>query len=136
MQVAVGVLVSADQTLLIQKRRAGTDCAGLWEFPGGKLEPGESPEGALKRELEEELGVRITEPDFLCRLNHDYSHAQVSLHTYMIHQWSGVANGEEGQKIAWVSLDEISEYDLLEAAHPLLKHAEAKLNKRLLFSQD
>jgi 8-oxo-dGTP diphosphatase len=129
-QVAVGVLVSADQTLLIQQRRAGTDCAGLWEFPGGKLEPGESPERALIRELEEELGVYITEPGFLCRLNHDYRHAQVTLHTYLIYQWSGVVNGAEGQEIAWVSLDEIRAYDLLEAVHPLLRQAEASLNKR------
>jgi 8-oxo-dGTP diphosphatase len=128
-QVAVGVLVSADQTLLIQQRRAGTDCAGLWEFPGGKLEPGESPERALKRELNEELGIGITEPSFLCRLDHDYRHAHLTLYTYLIYQWTGVAVGAEGQEIAWVSLNEVRTYDLLEAVHPLLRQAEARLKQ-------
>ena len=131
MQVAVGVLVSNDQTLLIQQRRAGTDCEGLWEFPGGKLEAGEAPEFALKRELKEELGICIAEPDFLCCLNHDYRHAKVTLHTYLIHQWSGVARGIEGQEIAWVRCNQIRAYDLLEAVHPLLKQAEASLKKRV-----
>lgn len=126
-QVAVGILVNADATLLIQQRRDGTDCAGQWEFPGGKLEGGESPEGALKRELVEELGIRITEMSFLSRLEHDYDHANVTLHTFMIHQWSGAPSGAEGQNIAWDSPENLLKYDLLEAAYPLLEQATLKL---------
>lgn len=126
--VAVGVLVRADQALLIQQRRHGTDCAGLWEFPGGKLETGESPEVALQRELKEELGIEISELSFLSTLDHDYEHASVSLHTYIVHQWSGEAKGIEGQNIVWVLPEEISSYDLLEAAYPLLEQAVVRLN--------
>ena len=129
MRVAVGVLVRADQTLLIQQRRDGTDCAGFWEFPGGKLETGESPEMALHRELKEELGIEISELSFLCTLDHDYEHAYVSLHTYLVHQWSGEVQGVEGQNITWALPDDIRSYDLLEAAYPLLEQAVAMLNE-------
>ncbi len=126
-QVAVGVLLGADQTLLIQQRREGTDCAGLWEFPGGKLECGESPEAALERELKEELGIKLIELSFLSQLNHDYAHANVSLHAYLVHRWSGQPEGIEGQAIAWEMPEEILRYDLLEAAYPILEQAAARL---------
>ncbi len=127
-RVAVGVLVGADRTLLIQQRRDGTDCAGLWEFPGGKLETGESPRMALQRELKEELGIEISKLSFLSTLNHDYEHAHVSLHSYLVHQWSGEVQGLEGQNVAWALPEEIRNYDLLEAAYPLLEQAVANLN--------
>lgn len=126
-QVAVGVLVADDQSLLIQQRRKGTDCAGLWEFPGGKLEDGESPETALQRELKEELGISINDLTFLCRQEHDYAHAHVSLHTYLVHRWTGKPKGVEGQKIIWALADAIRQYDLLEAAYPLLDQVVARL---------
>ncbi len=126
-QVAVGVLVGIDQSLLIQRRRDGTDCAGLWEFPGGKLEEGESPEIALQRELKEELGVSITDLSFLCRQEHDYAHAHVSLHTYLVLHWTGEPEGMEGQKIVWALPEVIRQYELLEAAYPLLDQAMARL---------
>lgn len=129
-QVAVGVLLGADQTLLIQQRREGTDCAGLWEFPGGKLECGESPEAALERELKEELGIKLIELSFLSQLDHDYAHANVSLHAYLVHRWSGQPEGIEGQAIAWEMPEEILCYDLLEAAYPILEQAAARLAKQ------
>jgi 8-oxo-dGTP diphosphatase len=126
-QVAVGILVRRDGCLLIQQRRAGTDCAGYWEFPGGKLETGESPEAALKRELSEELGILIERFEFLSELQHDYSHANVSLFTFLVHKWSSDAKGKEGQKIAWDAPKNLPKYDLLAAAYPLLKQAEERL---------
>jgi 8-oxo-dGTP diphosphatase len=128
-QVAVGILVKANQSLLIQQRRSGTDCAGLWEFPGGKLEAGESPEAALKRELKEELDIKVIDAYLLSTLEYDYTHACVSLHTYLVHQWSGELKGAEGQEIAWGSPEKLIKYDLLEATYPLLTQATAHLTK-------
>ncbi len=122
-EVAVGILSKATGELLVQQRRQGTDCAGQWEFPGGKLEADESPLGALARELREELSIEIDlascEP--LTVLEHDYSHAKVRLHTYRITRWSGEPQGTEGQTIVWADPSEILKLDLLEAAYPLLK---------------
>lgn len=123
LQVAVGILLRPGKELLIQQRRTGTDCAGQWEFPGGKLEPGETAEQALRRELQEELNIRIGELAFLTCLEHDYDHAQVSLHAYIIRDWAGEPKGIEGQAIVWGSPEKLIEYDLLEAAYPLLKRA-------------
>lgn len=119
-QVAVGILVKPDRSLLVQQRRPGTDCAGQWEFPGGKLEAGEMPEQALKRELKEELDIEITSLNWLTQLDHDYDHACVSLHAYLVDRWTGTPRGVEGQSIAWNTAAGILKYDLLEAAHPLL----------------
>lgn len=123
LQVAVGILLRSEKELLIQQRRAGTDCAGQWEFPGGKLEPGETPEQALRRELQEELSIIIGEPVFLACLEHDYDHAHVSLHTYIVREWTGKVEGLEGQDIAWGSPKQLIKYDLLEAAYPMLRMA-------------
>jgi len=120
LQVAVGILVRPGGELLIQQRRAGTDCAGQWEFPGGKLESAETAEQALARELQEELNIVIAEPTFLTCLEHDYEHAHVSLHTYMIFDWQGEPEGREGQVIVWGQPENIREYDLLKAAYSLL----------------
>lgn len=128
LQVAVGILVDPSGELLIQQRRAGTDCAGQWEFPGGKLEAGETAEQALTRELLEELNIVISEPAFLTCLEHNYDHAHVTLHTYLIHKWQGEPEGREGQAIVWGPPQILSEYDLLEAAYPLLECAIARIH--------
>ena len=127
-QVAVGILVREDKALLIQQRRAGTACAGQWEFPGGKLEDGESPETALNRELREELGIELSETSFLSRVEHDYEHANVSLHTYLIYRWTGEPQGLEGQAISWDLPERLTTYDLLEAAHPMLEQVRRRLD--------
>ncbi len=126
-QVAVGILVNGNQKLLIQQRRTGTDCAGKWEFPGGKIESGETPATALKRELTEELAIDMGKARPLINLKHDYAHANVSLHSFIIYDWKGEAQGHEGQAIVWVTPDEAESYDLLEAAYPLLAQARLRL---------
>ena len=127
LQVAVGILLRSEKELLIQQRRAGTDCAGQWEFPGGKLEGGETPEQALKRELQEELNITISKLTFLTRLKHDYDHAHVSLHTYIVREWVGEPEGLEGQEIVWGNPQQLKQYNLLEAAYPLLELAKIVL---------
>ncbi len=121
-QVAVGILVSGDR-LLIQQRKAGSICAHQWEFPGGKIEPGESPEQALKRELKEELSISIEQLTKLMLLHHEYEHAAVALHTYIVNRWQGDVVGFEGQLIRWVTPQQANQYDLLKAAYPLLNKA-------------
>ena len=126
-QVAVGILVDGERALLVQQRRSGTACAGQWEFPGGKLEHGESPEQALRRELLEELGIDVRSVDWLTREDHDYEHAHVSLHTYLVSRWEGEVRGLEGQAIAWKSATDLRGWNLLDGAWPLLDRAVEKL---------
>lgn len=100
-EVAVGILLRADGAMLLASRPAGKPYAGYWEFPGGKVEPGETVEQALRREFEEELGIvaecvepwRITE--------HDYPHALVRLHWCKVTRWAGEPQSREGQLLAW-----------------------------------
>ena len=102
--VAVGVLINADGDFLLTSRPAGKVFAGYWEFPGGKLEAGESVEQALRRELHEELGIAIGEvlPWNVTRM--DYAHARVRLHFCKVHDWHGTFEMREGQQMAWQTL--------------------------------
>ena len=105
-QVAVGVLLQPDGSFLLTSRPPGKVYAGYWEFPGGKLEPGESVEQALARELHEELGVLI-EPAAVMRWREqlvDYPHALVRLHFCRVTAWQGALQMREGQQAAWERL--------------------------------
>ena len=102
--VAVGVLIDDDGRFLITSRPAGKVYAGHWEFPGGKVEPGESVEAALQRELHEELGITIGHAEAWKTLLHDYPHALVRLHFCKVYAWSGAFEMREAQQMAWQSL--------------------------------
>ncbi|MCS6764316.1 MAG: NUDIX domain-containing protein [Candidatus Protistobacter heckmanni] len=102
-EVAVGILIRPGGEFLLCQRPAGKPYEGYWEFPGGKLEPGETVEQALGRELEEELGVRIREFRHWRVLEHDYPHAYVHLHFCLVPQWDGEPAGLESQAMAWLS---------------------------------
>ena len=119
--VVVGVLVNETGELLIQQRRLGTPKAGKWEFPGGKLEKGESPIEGLARELEEELGVTVSQCQPLTIVTFDYDHARVWLDTYLVTDFDGVPIGREGQRIGWVLLEKMEGYDLLPAVAPIVE---------------
>lgn len=99
--VACGVLVNDDGDVLMARRPPGRIAAGYWEFPGGKIEPGEAPLDALARELFEELGVRITAAAPLLDFTHAYTDRRVRLQTFQITQFEGVATPREGQTLAW-----------------------------------
>lgn len=120
LHVVVGVIEDSRGRLLIQQRRPGTPKAGQWEFPGGKVESGESPGTALARELEEELGIVDARSTPLAEIGHDYDHARVWLDTRLVTSFHGQARGREGQTIAWVPAEEIPGYDVLAAVHPIL----------------
>ena len=100
-EVAVGVLMQADGSFLLTSRPAGKPYAGYWEFPGGKLEAGESIEEALSRELNEELGLTMGEAKAWKVEVVDYPHALVRLHFFKVTQWSGELQMKEQQSYAW-----------------------------------
>ena len=102
--VAVGVLIAPDGRFLLTSRPEGKVYAGYWEFPGGKVEPGETVEAALARELHEELGIAIG-PGVPWQVEIvDYPHALVRLHFLKVHAWSGEFQMREGQQMAWQAL--------------------------------
>ncbi len=110
LSVACGVLVRGGRVLLAQ-RPVGKIAAGSWEFPGGKIEPGETTRQALERELHEELGVEVRGARPLIRFRHEYSNRTVLLDTWLIDGFDGEPHGREEQALAWVTPDEL-------AAHP------------------
>jgi 8-oxo-dGTP diphosphatase len=120
-EVAVGVLLrEADGALLISSRPLGKPYAGYWEFPGGKIEAGETVEQALRRELQEELGVTIGAAQAWKVTEHDYPHALVRLHWCKVTQWSGAFEMREGQQMAWQQLP-LQVHPVLPGAYPVLQ---------------
>ncbi|MEY3263759.1 MAG: hypothetical protein RL717_1236 [Pseudomonadota bacterium] len=99
--VAVGILLKPNGDVLMACRPEGKPYAGYWEFPGGKVEAGESVIDALKREFEEEIGVRIVSAEPWCGVEHVYAHAHVRLHFYISRHWQGEPQSLEGQALAW-----------------------------------
>lgn len=100
-EVAVGILLRPDGRFLLATRPAGKPYAGYWEFPGGKLEQGESVEQALRRELQEELGVTIGPAPVWRVSEHEYPHAAVRLHWCIVEHWQGELQMREGQQVSW-----------------------------------
>ncbi len=104
MDVAVGVLIDGEGRFLLTSRPAGKVYAGYWEFPGGKLEAGETVEAALARELHEELGIAIGRAERWKVEIVDYEHARVRLHFCKVQQWQGALEMREGQRASWQGL--------------------------------
>ena len=120
-QVACGVLQRADGAVLLAQRPVGKIAEGFWEFPGGKIEPGESAHAALARELHEELGVTLRAARPLIRLRHAYSNRIVVLDTWLVSGFDGEPQSRENQALAWAALDAIAGYDTLPTVAPILK---------------
>lgn len=99
--VAVGILQRADGQVLFAQRPPGKAYAGYWEFPGGKIEPGESAQAALVRELQEELGVHVTRATAWLTQQHVYPHAFVELRFFRVTDWQGDVRPQEGQQVTW-----------------------------------
>jgi 8-oxo-dGTP diphosphatase len=118
--VAAGCLINAAGEVLIAQRPAGKIAAGQWEFPGGKIEPGESARDALTRELHEELGVTVRAAQPLIRVVHDYSDRTVMLDCWRITAWDGEPQSREQQAFAWVAPQRIDDYPILAADGPII----------------
>ncbi len=117
--VAVGILLKANGDVLLACRPEGKPFAGYWEFPGGKVEQGESVFDALKREFEEEVGVQILSADAWCGVEHVYPHAHVRLHFFISRAWKGEPQAREGQQLAWQG--SVAVAPVLPATIPLLE---------------
>lgn len=121
LEVVAAVILRPDGSFLLGQRPAGKVYAGYWEFPGGKVEPGEAPRTAVARELNEELGIEVrTAWPWLVR-DYDYAHAAVRLRFFRVTEWSGTPHGRESQRFAWQLPDAISVDPLLPANGPILR---------------
>jgi 8-oxo-dGTP diphosphatase len=120
--VAACALIDADRRVLIAQRPEGKPMAGLWEFPGGKVEQGETPEETLIRELEEELGI-ITQVPCLAPLtfaSHAYEDFHLLMPLYICRRYEGIARGLEGQAVKWVRTRDLRDYPMPAADEPLI----------------
>lgn len=121
-EVAVGIVQRAeDGAVLFAQRPQGKPYAGWWEFPGGKLEAGESVDEALRRELHEELGIRITASAEFDSVEFSYPHARVRLHFRRVSAWIGEPRSREGQALAWQQPLAITVAPLLPASLPVIE---------------
>jgi len=122
--VVACALIDADNRVLIAQRPEGKTLAGLWEFPGGKLEPGERPEPALIRELHEELGITVREACLapLTFASHAYNDFHLLMPLYICRRWEGEFIAREAQKLAWVRANKLRDYPMPVADIPLIPH--------------
>jgi len=120
--VVAVALVDADGRVLIAQRPEGKSMAGLWEFPGGKVDPGETPEAALIRELKEELGVDTAESCLapLTFASHRYDEFHLLMPLYVCRRWHGTVTPQEGQAVAWVRPVRLGDYPMPPADAPLV----------------
>lgn len=118
--VAVGVVKDQHGQILIAKRAKEVHQGGLWEFPGGKVEQGETTLQALKRELHEEIGINFTQATPLIQIHHDYDDKSVFLDVWTIDKFTGNAVGQEGQEIRWIAKDKFSLYDFPAANYSII----------------
>jgi 8-oxo-dGTP diphosphatase len=130
--VAAAVIRGEDGQILIAKRAADQHQGGLWEFPGGKVEAGESVQSALARELEEELGICPSIARPLIQVRHDYPDKQILLDVWEVAAFTGTPHGAEGQPLAWVSPRQLADYEFPAANQPIV--AAARLPERYLIT--
>ncbi len=122
--VAACALVDVDNRILLAQRPEGKSMAGLWEFPGGKVEKGETPEEALIRELGEELGIAVKAPCLapLTFASHPYADFHLLMPLYICRKWQGFVQPKEGQAITWVRKHKLRSYPMPPADEPLIAH--------------
>ena len=122
--VAACALIDTDGRVLLAERPAGKSMAGLWEFPGGKIETGERPEETLIRELKEELGIDVKEPCLapLTFASHAYPDFHLLMPLFVCRRWEGTVTALEGQRLAWVRPNRLREYKMPPADEPLIAH--------------
>ena len=120
--VSAVALIDVDGRVLLAQRPAGKSMAGLWEFPGGKVEPGETPETALIRELQEELGIDTWSSCLapLCFASHSYDDFHLLMPLFACRKWHGIPTPQEGQVLKWVAVNNLRDYPMPPADIPLI----------------
>jgi 8-oxo-dGTP diphosphatase len=120
--VAACALLDADGRVLLAQRPQGKSMAGLWEFPGGKVESGERPEQSLIRELHEEIGIIVKEECLapFAFASHDYGHFHLLMPLFVCRRWEGIVAPRENQRLAWVRPKDMSQFDMPPADVPLV----------------
>ena len=125
--VVAGAVVSAEGQILIAQRPIGKHMAGGWEFPGGKIDNGETPLAALRRELWEELGIVVNAAEHLASCSHEYPDRTVSLELWLVTEFTGAPQPLDQQALRWVAVDQLKDADLLPADQPLIAALVGKL---------
>lgn len=116
MRVAIALIFNSDKKILITQRSLDKTHGGRWEFPGGKLEKGETALAALQREVKEEIGIEVLGTAFFCDIEHSYSEHMVILHVYCVDEFNGVPVPQDSQmNLSWVDLSALGDYDFPEA---------------------
>jgi 8-oxo-dGTP diphosphatase len=109
--ISVGIIRNSQREIFITQRDASSHMAGFWEFPGGKIEAGETAVDALIRELQEEVGIEAAEPELIRTLQHHFPDRVIHLHFFLVQSWAGEPYGKEGQPKRWVAQTELKEDD-------------------------
>ena len=122
--VVACALIDADGRILIAQRPEGKALAGMWEFPGGKVEPGERPEDSLIRELSEELAITVKKECLapLTFASHAYDDFHLLMPLYVCRRWQGIVRGDEGQALKWVRPTALRDFPMPPADEPLIPH--------------
>lgn len=118
--VVAGVIRDLRGRVLLARRTEGRELAGLWEFPGGKVEPGETPQQALMRELREELGLAVEVGERVIDVQMPYPGKQLRLEVYRVERFTGTPKGLEGQALAWAPLHKLADYPMPPADAPVV----------------
>jgi 8-oxo-dGTP diphosphatase len=119
--VVIGIILNAEQEVLIAQRAAHQEKPGFWEFPGGKVEENETPFEALQREFKEEINISVTVADPWMKVTYEYPHKSVLLDVWMITEFTGKPMGAEGQPIRWVKKAALTELEFPEGNRPVIK---------------
>ena len=126
LHVAVGIIYNQQRQILIARRARHKHQGGLWEFPGGKVETGETVRQALDRELREEIGIEVITASPLMNVTHNYDDQSVLLDVWQVTDFTGVARGNEGQAVCWMTIEEFDNYPFPEANRGIIEKIQAK----------